>query len=319
MKNLTGRSLRGMATKNLLANALPPAEWGERPKIALVYGLGVCAMDEGIKARWLERVFLKLADKPSIKAVVFRVDSPGGDGMASDLVAEALKKCSEKKPVIISQGQVAGSGGYWLSMYGDTIVAGPNTMTGSIGVIGGWLYDKGLTAILGMTSDHVKRGAHAELGFGVSLPLIGVRIPARNLSTEERKKVEDLFMKFYEGFVQKVAKGRNLPVEEVKKIAEGHFYSGTDGRAIGLVDEIGGLLTALALAQHRAGLKPDQEVKIIEIPQTKGLFDFSLQTSPITTNLENDPVLQYIKMVSERPGRPLPMLLPGTYPTIEER
>jgi len=317
IKNLTGQSLRGMATKNLMANALPPQEWGEQPKIAVIYGLGVCAMDEGIKARWLERVFLKVAETPSIKAVVFRVDSPGGDGMASDLVAEALKKCSARKPVIISQGQVAGSGGYWISMYGDTIVAGPNTVTGSIGVIGGWLYDKGLTGILGMTSDHVKRGAHAELGFGVTLPFIGAQIPARNLTTEERAKVEELFMKFYEGFVQKVAKGRNKPVEEIKKIAEGHFYSGIDGKSIGLVDEIGGLLTALAIAQHRAGLKPDQEVKIVEIPQYKGLFNFSPKISPIATNLENDPVVQYIKMVSARHGQPLPMLLPGTYPTIE--
>jgi len=317
IKNLTGQSLRGMATKNLMANALPPQEWGEQPKIAVVYGLGVCAMDEGIKARWLERVFLKVADTPSIKAVVFRVDSPGGDGMASDLVAEALKKCSEKKPVIISQGQVAASGGYWISMYGDTIVAGPNTVTGSIGVIGGWLYDKGVSGKLGMTSDHVKRGAHADLGFSISLPFIGAQIPARNLTAEERAKVEALFMKFYEGFVQKVAKGRNMPVAEVKKIAEGHFYSGTDGKAIGLVDEIGGLLTALAIAQHRAGLKPDQKVKIVEIPQNKGLFNFSPKISPLTTNLENDPVLQYIKMFSERRGQPLPMLLPGTYPTIE--
>jgi len=317
IKNLTSQSLRGLATKNLMANVLPPQEWGERPKIAVIYGLGVCAMDEGIKARWLERVFLKVAETPSIKAVVFRVDSPGGDGMASDLVAEALKKCRAKKPVIISQGQVAGSGGYWISMYGDTIVAGPNTVTGSIGVIGGWLYDKGLSGKLGMTADHVKRGAHAELGFGISLPFIGAQIPARNLTAEERAKVETLFMKFYDGFVQKVAKGRNMPVEEVRKIAEGHFYSGTDGKAIGLVDEIGGLLTALAIAQHRAGLKPDQKIKIVEIPLNKGLFNFSPKISPLTTNLENDPVLQYVKMFSERRGQPLPMLLPGTYPTIE--
>lgn len=317
MKNLTGDDVRGISSKKLSANALPQRAWGELPKIAVVYGLGVCAMDEGIKARWLERVFLQLAKKRTIKAVVFRVDSPGGDGMASDLVAEALKKCSEKKPVIISQGQVAGSGGYWISMYGDTIVAGPNTITGSIGVIGGWLYDKGLTEKLGMTADHVKRGAHAELGFGVSLPFLGAQIPARNLTPEEREKVESFFMKFYDGFVQKVARGRKMRVEEVKKIAEGHFYSGTDGKAIGLVDEVGGLLTALAIAQQKAGLKPDAEITIVEIPRYKGLFNFRPKFSPIATRVENDPVLQYIRMVGERRGQPLPLLLPGTYPTIE--
>jgi protease-4 len=317
IKNFTGKPMRAIAATKLMANALPPQEWGARPKIAVVYGLGVCAMDEGIKARWLERVFLNLAQKPSVKAVVFRVDSPGGDGMASDLVAEAIKKCSEKKPVIISQGQVAASGGYWISMYGDTIVAAPNTITGSIGVIGGWIYDKGVSEKLGMTSDHVKRGAHAEFDFGITLPFTGVRIPARNLTTEERAKIEELFMKFYEGFVQKVAKGRNMPVEEVKKIAEGHFYSGTDGRSIRLVDEVGGLLTALAIAHHKAGLKLDQEIDVIEIPRYKGFINFNLSPSLISTSVKDDPVLQYLRMLSEHYGMPLPMLLPGTYPTIE--
>jgi len=317
MMKFNGTSLRGLAAKNLSANALPQQQWGELPKIAVVYGLGVCAMDEGIKARWLERVFLSLAKNPSIKAVVFRVDSPGGDGMASDVVAEVLKKCAGKKPIIISQGQVAASGGYWISMYGDTIVAGPNTITGSIGVIGGWLYNKGLTEKMGMTADHVKRGAHAELGFGVSLPFIGAQIPARNLTSEERVKVEELFMKFYDGFVQKVAKGRNMPVEEIKKIAEGHFYSGVDGKAIGLVDEIGGLMTALAIAKQKAGLKPDEEIKIVEIPKYKGLFNFQPKLLPFATRIEEDPVLEYIRMFSERPGQPLPMLMPGTYPGLE--
>jgi len=317
IKKVNGRPLRGLSARNLSANALPQQQWGELPKIAVVYGLGVCAMDEGIKARWLERVFLSLAKNSSIKAVVFRVDSPGGDGMASDLVADALKKCADKKPVIVSQGQVAGSGGYWISMYADTIVAGPNTITGSIGVIGGWIYDKGASQKLGMTWDHVKRGAHAELGFGVSLPFIGAQIPARNLTSEERMKVEELFMKFYDGFVQKVAKGRNKPVEEIKKIAEGHFYSGVDGKAIGLVDEIGGLFSALAIAQQKAGLKPNEEIEIIEIPKYKGLFNFQPKLLPFAARLEADPVLEYIRMLSERPGQPLPMLMPGTYPGLE--
>ncbi len=317
IKKINGKPLRGLSAKNLTANALPQQQWGELPRIAVVYGLGVCAMDEGIKARWLERVFLSLAKNPSIRAVVFRVDSPGGDGMASDLVADALKKCADKKPVMVSQGQVAGSGGYWISMYGDTIVAGPNTITGSIGVIGGWLYNKGLTEKIGMTADLVKRGAHAELGFGVSLPFIGAQIPARNLTGEERAKVEEFFMKFYDNFVQKVAKGRSKPVEEIKKIAEGHFYSGVEGKAIGLVDEIGGLFTALAIAQQKAGLKPDEEIKIVEIPKYKGLFNFQPQLLPVATRLEEDPVFEYIRMLSERPGQPLPMLMPGTYPGVE--
>jgi len=317
LKNFSGRRLRKTSPMLLLDNTLPSRQWGEKPKIAVVYGLGICAMDEGIRARWLERVFLQLANKKSVKAVVFRVDSPGGDGMASDLVAEALKKCSEKKPVIISQGQVAGSGGYWISMYGDTIVAGPNTITGSIGVIGGWLYDKGFSDKIGMSSDHVQRGAHADLGFGIRLPFIGAQVPARNLTPEERKKVEHLIKKFYDIFVEKVANGRGMPVEEVRKIAEGHFYSGTDGKQVGLVDEIGGLMTALAIAQQRAGISPEEEIEIIEIPKYKGLFQIKVPSFPVQSEIKNDPVLQYIRMVTEHPGQPLPLLLPGSYPTID--
>lgn len=311
------RGLRKISASNLYDKAVKTERWGRRPQIAVVYGLGECALDTGIRARWLERVFLRLAGDRNVKAVVFRVDSPGGDGMASDLVAEAVKKLKKKKPVIVSQGQVAGSGGYWISMYGDSIVAAPNTVTGSIGVIGGWLYDKGAGEKLGMTSDRVQRGQHADLGFGITLPFLGATIPARNLTAEEREQAEKIIKEFYANFVGKVAAGRQMTVAEVEKIAEGHFYSGLDGKAAGLVDEIGGLFTAVALAKQRAGLETEEEVELIEIPRSKGLFDLSPRLSPLETRLENDPVLRYIKTASTHNGRPLPMLLPGTYPAID--
>lgn len=314
IKKSAGYSVRAIAARDLIAQAEAAQIWGEPPKIALVYGLGVCAMDEGIRARWLERVFHKLAKNRAIKAVVFRVDSPGGDGMASDVVAEALKKCSEKKPVIVSQGQVAGSGGYWISMYGDTIVAGPNTITGSIGVIGGWIYDQGLGEKIGMTEGHVKRGAHADAGYGITLPLLGVRVPARNLTDEERGRVEALIRQFYDEFVAKVARGRNLPVERVREIAEGRIFSGIDGKANGLVDEVGGLLTALAIAQQRAGIDLRHEIEVVEIPASKGLFNLSPGLPGVKTQIADDSILQFIKFMSERNGQPLPLLVPGRYP-----
>ncbi len=315
--DLFGRRLTDMARKDLLGNSVASDAWGEPSKIALVYGLGECAMDTGIRARWLEKVFLRLRERDDVRAVVFRVDSPGGDGMASDLVAEAIKKCRERKPVIVSQGQVAGSGGYWISMYGDQIVAAPNTLTGSIGVIGGWIYDAGFSEKIGMTSDLVKRGAHADLWYGVSLPYIGT-IPSRNLNPDERGKMERLIKLHYENFVRKVAQGRNMSPEEVKKIAEGHFYSGEAGKKIGLVDEIGGLLTALELAQQQGGLDKDDEVEILEIPQYKGLIDLGIPSSPIRAEIESDPVITFIKMVNKQRGKPLYMLLPGSYPVYSE-
>jgi protease-4 len=318
VNRLAGRNLRGISSRQLMSNALPPSVWGERSKIAVVYGLGTCAMDSGIKARWLEGVFLRIKNDESIRAVVFRVDSPGGDAMASDLVAEALRKCARQKPVIVSQGQVAGSGGYGISLYGDTIVAGPYTVTGSIGVIGGWIYDKGISDKLGMTSDLVKRGEHADLGYGVTLPFLNLRIPARNLSDEERTKVEDWMRKFYDIFVKKVADGRDMPVEEVRKIAEGHFYSGLDGKDIGLVDEIGGLMTALTIAREKAGLALDEDIEIVEIPKYKGWFRFRPPSmNPFGMISENDPVYEYIRMNIEHKGKPLPMMVPGAYPTSD--
>ncbi len=302
--------------RRLLANALQPQNWGEPPKIAVVYGLGICAMDEGIRARWLERVFLGLAKNNSVKAVVFRVDSPGGDALASDVVAEAIKKCRDRKPVIVSQGQVAGSGGYWISMYADTIVAGANSVTGSIGVIGGWLYDKGFSERLGMTSDLVKRGEHADLGRGVTLPFINLQVPARNLNEEERALAERSIKKYYDIFVQKVAAGRGLPEEKVRAIAEGHVYSGERGKELGLVDEIGGLLTAIAIAQKAAGLAASADFEIIEIPRNKGWFNLRDRVSPVSTKIEDDPVLQFIRIINENPGQAVPLLIPGTYPDV---
>ncbi|SYZ72154.1 putative Periplasmic serine protease [Candidatus Zixiibacteriota bacterium] len=314
--NETGNYFGAVSTEALLPNALPPVHWGLRPQIAVVYGLGDCAMDTGIKARRLEQVFLGLAGNRNVKAVVFRVDSPGGDGMASDIVAEALKRCAQEKPVIVSQGQVAGSGGYWISMYGTQILAGPSTITGSIGVIGGWLYDKGLAQKLGMTSDHVKRGKHADLGLGVILPFVGYQVPARDLTQEEYAKMEGFIKEYYDGFVGKVAEGRKLSIDSVRSIAEGHFYSGIEGKKLGLVDEIGGLENAIDLAKSEAGIAPDEEIDIIEISKYKGLFNFPWRIPSLPTGVQNNSVYNYLKKVCEQPGQPLPMMLPGTYPEI---
>lgn len=317
ISKLTGAKKIPLPGKYLAVRANVVEQWGEPARIAVVYALGECAMDSGIRARWLEKVFLGLAKAHQVKAVVFRVDSPGGDGMASDVVAEALKKCAAKKPVVISQGQVAASGGYWISMYGDSIVAGPNTITGSIGVIGGWVYDKGIGDKLGMTSDLVKQGAHADLGVGVRLPLLNLQVPARNLTMEERERVKDLFLKMYDGFVGKVAAGRKMPVDSIRSIAEGQVFSGTDGLANGLVDKIGGMQTAIEMARKMAGL--DDNYRIVEIPKYRGTFNSNfLSPFAIGKSVEEDPVIRFIKTMSERPGYPRPMLLPGDYPIQPE-
>ncbi len=282
--------------------------WGEKPKIAVIYAIGVCAMDEGINARSLVKDVQAVTNDDNVKALVLRVDSPGGDGMASDIIAEAIKKCTKKKPVIVSQGYVAASGGYWLSMYGNKIVAAPNTITGSIGVIGGWFYNKGLDSKLGVTTDYVKKGEHADLGFGFRLPFVGISLPDRDLSPEEQGKVESLLKTMYKGFVSKVAHGRNQTISYIDSIGQGRVWSGEDGLKVGLVDTLGGLSTAIRLAAGKAGLN-GKEYRVVEYPKP-GWFNFNIfipKLFGLNLNIE-DSYIKNIKYRFQNNGRPIPML-----------
>jgi protease-4 len=284
--------------------------WGEPPEIAVIYALGVCDMDQGITARRLVKDFEAAADNSEVKAIVLRIDSPGGDAMASDYIAEAMKKAKGKKPIIVSQGFVAASGGYWLSMYADTIVAAPRTITGSIGVIGGWMYNKELKDKLGMSTDFVKVGAHADLGFGMTLPIIGVQIPDRNLTSQERAVAESFIKTMYKEFVGKVSLGRKKKVEDIEPIAQGRVWSGLDGKQNNLVDVLGGLETAITIAKERAHIPADQDITILEMPE-KGLIDFSRFTPRlfgIEANISNDPTVELLKFRLRHNGEPLPML-----------
>lgn len=279
--------------------------WGEPGKIAVIYAIGACAMDDGINARKLINDVRAAAGRGDVKAIVLRVDSPGGDGKASDYIAEALRKYAGNKPVIITQGSVAASGGYWLSMYGDTIIAAPNTITGSIGVIGGWYYNKGFSDWTGLTSDMVKKGDKADLFTGITVPLLGVTIPSRNLNDDEKAKIKDQFMAFYEMFKKKVADGRKMSMEDVEKVAQGRVWSGIDGLNNGLIDQLGGLHDAIKLAAKNAGL---DEYEIIEYPD-QPLFDLgALLGIPSIPSFEDSAVIKEILMRLRNNGLPLYMI-----------
>lgn len=314
---LTGDGKMKMPMEMVTAQADRYQGWGMRPQVAVVYALGECAMDSGIRARHLEKVLRRLGDNRHVKAVVLRVDSPGGDAMASDYVAEALRAVQEKKPVVVSQGQVAGSGGYWISMYGDTILAGPNTITGSIGVIGGWLWDKSFSGKLGMTSDHVQVGEHADLGYGVRMPLLGLQLPARNLNEDERARMETAIRSMYASFVSKVAQGRNMSTESVEVVAQGRVFSGWDGKEAGLVDGIGGMMDAVKLAASMAEIPDDGRMEVVEIGKYRGLFDSPFNDIPGVEAIDSDPTVRFLRFMSERNGQPVPMVLPGDYPTLD--
>ncbi len=247
--------------------------WGEPDRIAVIYGIGECAMQSGIKGPQLAKTIKRAGEDPNVAAIVFRADSPGGDPLPSDLVAREIKKAAEKKPVIVSQGMVAGSGGYWISMYGDSILASPFTITGSIGVIGGHLYDTELGKKTGLDYDFVKTGEHADADRGFVVPLIGQEVPHRPYTAEERERAKEIILALYDDFVEKVAEGRDMATEEVAEIAQGRVYSGARGSEIGLVDEVGGLWESIAMAKAAAGLDAEERVRLTEAPSL-GKFRF---------------------------------------------
>ena len=322
----TGTSTRSIAADELDAIQTASRQWGEPPKVELVYGIGPTELTSGIEARTLRKTFERLADDDDVKAVVFRVDSPGGSGLASDLAAEALRTCAEKKPVIVSQGQVAASGGYWISTYADSIVAGPNTVTGSIGVIGGWVYDDGLSDKTGLSFDAVQRGERADLLSGLSLPGLGAQLPTRPLTEEELSRVENVFRQLYGEFVAKVAAGRDTTEAHIRSIGDGRIYSGIEGQQIGLVDRIGGLATALTMARDAAGLTGER-VEVVEANPTTGFFNLSGAfplpflgggSGDTAAALADDPVAQFVRLLLDHQPRPLVILPPDSYPTAQE-
>lgn len=288
-------------------------KWGlsDASQIAVVYAIGETSMTTGIKAASLVSNMEKAMTDPSIGAVVLRVDSPGGDAMAADYIAEVMRKHRGKKPIIVSQGAVAGSGGYWLSMFGDTIVSSPYTITGSIGVIGSWIYDKGLKDTLGISTDFVKIGKFADLGFSFQSPLFGIGLPVRDFTNEEKELMKDMILDLYGDFKDKVAEGRNMSVDSVEAVAQGRIWSGTRAKQIGLVDEIGSLLDAINIAKEKAGIKPSETVRIIEYPKISPFEIFSLVNPFLFKSqkaVELNPLEQILKLRIDNNGRPMPVM-----------
>lgn len=198
----------------------------------------------------LVRDYLKRAESDgSVKAVVLRIDSPGGSAAASQEIASEIRRFQENtgKPVVVSMGDMAASGGYYISVYADRIVANPSTLTGSIGVISQFIYIEGLLEKLGLEMETIKAGEHKDMGI-------------RPLTDEERRIMQDITDDLYQQFVVVVADGRSLPVADVEALATGQLYTGVQALDLGLVDELGGLDRAIELAASLAGVT-DPEVE----------------------------------------------------------
>ncbi|MBM3324103.1 MAG: signal peptide peptidase SppA, partial [Calditrichaeota bacterium] len=318
-KEVSGKkSVRLASWKSLEEERAERDEWGEPPQIALVYAIGECDLETGIRGRYASGVLSKLAKNKRVKAVVLRADSPGGDALPSDLVDEQVRKISEKKPMIVSQGNVAASGGYWISMNGDEIIASPYTITASIGAIGGFVYNNGFGDKTGFTFDHVRAGEHADIGRGIRLPFINIEIPDRNVTDDERAMAKAMILKVYNAFLERVSKGRNLEVSYVDSVGQGRVYLGRRGMELKLVDRIGGLEDALKLAREKAKLSPKRYVEIVEYPKRKVVnFETIFKTSGPIGWFSRGKVedgaqyeLEVMERMSAHPGQPLFMVPP---------
>ena len=191
------------------------------------------------------------------KAIVFRVDSPGGSAVASETIRQAVLRAKARRiPVVVSMGNVAGSGGYWVAMDADRIVAQPGTLTGSIGVIAGKVATAGLWGELGVDWGRVAAGAQAGMNSAIT-----------PFDEREWARLNALVDDTYRGFVERVAKGRNLPPERVEQIARGRVWTGAQAQEIKLVDALGGFETALRQAKALAGLPEDGRVRLAHYPE----------------------------------------------------
>jgi protease-4 len=192
-----------------------------------------------------------------VKAVVFRIDSPGGSAVASDTIWREVELTRRSgKPVVVSMGSLAGSGGYYIACPADVIVAQPATITGSIGVLGGKVVIADLLERVGLSTGAVEHGGTARM--------FSLR---RGFSDDERAKLAGMLDRIYADFVQKVADGRHMSFDDVHRVAKGRIWSGADATGNGLVDSLGGLRDAAAIARKRAGLRPDAPVRpAIHVP-----------------------------------------------------
>jgi protease-4 len=239
------------------------------PRIAVLYTVGIistgASSEDGAQVVGSDTVveyLRKVRADHSIRAVVLRIDSPGGSAIASDVIWREVMLTRAVKPVIASMSDVAASGGYYIAMPAHQIVAEPATLTGSIGVVMVKFVIDGTLDKLGMNMEQVTSGRYADL-----------YSPVRPFTPEERKKVEEQMQMTYEAFVEKAAAGRQTTPERIDAIAQGRVWTGQQAKELGLVDELGGLQRALALAKSRAKIDEDAEVELVVYPQRKSIYE----------------------------------------------
>jgi protease IV len=244
------------------------------PKIAVLYVTGLINSGRSgydpvngpvVGSDTLVQYIRQMRGDSSIRAIVLRIDSPGGSSVASDVIWRELVLTRDQRadrPMIASMSDLAASGGYYVAMAAQQIVAQPATLTGSIGIYGGKIVTGGVFAKLGANVESVKDGRNAEMFSAV-----------KPFSESERAKMEEQLQAFYDQFVEKVAEARHTTPEKIDAMAQGRVWTGSQARQLGLVDATGGLDRAVALAKQRARIPQDQEVELVTYPPRRSFYE----------------------------------------------
>jgi protease-4 len=239
--------LLGLFLVSIWALSFIPREekitWGGE-KIAVLEIRGVIVDPEPVVEK-----LIKFRKNAKVKAIILRIDSPGGGvGPAQEIYAE-VKKVKREKKVLVSMGSVAASGGFYIACAADKVIANPGTLTGSIGVIVETLNVEELFRKLGLRAEVVKSGKHKDIGS-----------PTRPMTEEDRRMLQSVIDSVHEQFIKAVAEGRKLPLEKVRELADGRIFSGEQAKSLGLIDDLGTLEDTIALATQMAGIKGEPEV-----------------------------------------------------------
>ncbi|MCJ7487185.1 MAG: signal peptide peptidase SppA [Candidatus Aminicenantes bacterium] len=248
--------------------------------VALIYAVGTIMTGESLPqilggstaARWIRTA----RNDSSVKAIVLRIDSPGGSSVGSDVIWREVALARKVKPVIVSMSDVAGSGGYWIAMAATRIVAQPQTLTGSIGVLAGKFSIDGLLGKLGVTSEKLSFGEKAD-----------IFSPFRPFTPGERKILKEEILWTYEQFLSKAAEGRGLTRDEVDAVGKGRIWTGRQAKDLKLVDELGGLTMAMGLAKKEAGIDADEEVRLDVWPKKRSFWQAVFSRSGIGLDIKS--------------------------------
>lgn len=277
-------------------------------KIALIYGTGTIISGEGMYTMMgsatISRQIRKARKDKSIAAIVFRVDSPGGSAVASDTIWREVTLAKIEKPFVVSMSDLAGSGGYQVAMAAHKIVAHPQTLTGSIGVIFTKLNLTKLYEKLGITSEKIQYGKRADMF-----------TTFRKATPDERALLRQEILRMYDHFISKAAEGRSLSKEDIHRVAKGRVWTGSQALDIGLVDELGGLSRAIALAKELAGIPEKDPVRLQVWPKKMSFFDVMIGRRVAKLNLGLEPWMEKVLFTfqllrNEAPWALMPFWLP---------